>query len=268
VPYTLFVYGAGFSLGPSVAELHADKSLAFIINFLPSLAIVTVVVLGLVSVGIRVINKAFGARVGIFCLNGLLIPMLGTAAYSLTPNGTYNVRYTIIAFPFFCLLAGTALEFLTCARKRLGLFIFVALISISASSFYNRLTNARYANEDIRSAVNFWRQAGGKEPLLAIGSMDPTRRYVGGSQEQRLFLVGNSTTDMQHRIQKVLALQNISSAYVVVARDWNRRAEIAIRNAFQGTLEGSFPGVKVFRILRPRTLQVSDASPMPAASGY
>src|SRR5262249_10918737 len=30
VPYTLFVYAAGFSLGPSVAELHADKSVQFI----------------------------------------------------------------------------------------------------------------------------------------------------------------------------------------------------------------------------------------------
>ena len=37
LPYTFFTYGAGFSLGPSIRELHEDRSVQFIVQFLPSI---------------------------------------------------------------------------------------------------------------------------------------------------------------------------------------------------------------------------------------
>jgi len=71
-PYTLFTYGAGFSLGPSVAELHVDKSIAFILSFMPSIAIVTPVFAVLLSIGIWTINKCFNARAGMFVCSDCL----------------------------------------------------------------------------------------------------------------------------------------------------------------------------------------------------
>ena len=266
VPYTLFVYAAGFSLGPSVAELHADKSLWFILTFLPSITLVITVFLVLLGIGIVAIKKRFGVGSAAFCLLGLFVPLVGTALYSLTPHAGFNVRYTVTAFPYFCLLVGTAMASLARANKTFGALAVIALIGISAASLYNHFTNPRYAKEDIRSAVAFWHQVDATGPLLAIGSTYPAYRYAGASEEKRVFLVGGK--DIVSSIEQVLLAENASSAYVVVARDWDKTRETAIRNTLGGTVERSFPGVKVFRISRPRTLEFSDASPKPAESRY
>jgi len=268
VPYTLFVYAAGFSLGPSVAELHADKSLRFVLTFLPSIMLVITVFLVLLGIGIVAIKKHFGVGSAAFCLLGLFVPLVGTALYSLTPLAGFNVRYTVTAFPYFCLLVGTAVASLARANKTFGALAVIALIGISAASLYNHFTNPRYAKEDVRSAVAFWQQVGDKEPLLAIGSIYPAQRYVGASEAKRLFLIGTSSNEIVPRIEQVFLTQNISSAYVVLARDWDKARETAIRNALGGTVERSFPGVKVLRISRPRTLEFSDASPKPAESRH
>jgi 4-amino-4-deoxy-L-arabinose transferase-like glycosyltransferase len=264
VPYTVFVYSAGFSLGPSVAELHVDKSFRFILAFLPSITVVMSVSVILLGIGIWAIKKSYGARAAMFCLLGLFIPLVGTALYSLTPRAGFNVRYTVTAFPYFCLLVGTGAASLARANKTFGALAVVALIGISAASLYNRFTNPRYANEDIRSAVAFWRQKGGDEALIAFGSPYPAHRYVAPLEAERLFTVGGK--DIVSSIEQVFVAQDISSAYVVLARDWDSAAETAIRNAFGGTLEGSFPGVQVFRISSPKTFRTSDPSAASAPS--
>src|SRR5262249_20035927 len=213
VPYTLFVYAAGFSLGPSVAELHADKSVHFILTFLPSITVVMSVSVVLLGIGIWAVNKCFGARAAVFCLLGLFIPLLGTALYSLTPRGGFNVRYTVTAFPYFCVLVGTALAFLIRASKMFGAVAIVTLIGISAASLYNHFTNPRYAKEDIRSAVAFWQQTGDKKPLLAVGSIYPTHRYVAAADAKRLFWIGDTSHQIVPKIEQVFLKQNISSAY-------------------------------------------------------
>src|SRR5262245_47953179 len=208
VPYTLFVYAAGFSLGPSVAELHADKSLRFMLSFLPSITVVMSVSVVLLGVGIWAIYKCSAARAAMFCLLGLFVPLLGTALYSLTPHAGFNVRYTVTALPYFCLLVGTAVASLARANKTFGALAVLALIGISAASLYNHFTNPRYAKEDVRSAVAFWRQTKGDESLFAIGSVYPTRRYVGASEAKHLFMVGGQ--DVVPRIEQVILTQNIS----------------------------------------------------------
>ena len=268
VPYTLFVYAAGFSLGPSVAELHMDKGLRLILTFLPSITVVMSIFLVVLGIGIWALNKCFGARAAMFCLLGFFVPLVGASVYSLTPNATFNVRYTVSAFPYFCLFIGTALAYVVGANKVLGAGAVLAVIGISSASLYSHFTNPRYAKEDIRSAVAFWQQTEGDGALIAIGSPYPAHRYVGASDANRLFLIGTSSNEIVPRIEQVFLKQNTSSAYVVLARDWDKSRETAIRNAFAGTLERSFPGVKVFRISRPRAFQISDVSGKPAAARH
>jgi mannosyltransferase len=256
VPYTLFVYGAGFSLGPSVAELHADKSIALILTFLPSIMLVTLVFALLLWVGVVLMIKRFGIRTACFCALGFLVPLVGTAVYSLTPHATFNVRYTVTAFPYFCIFVGTAVALLTRAHRILGVVAILALVGISVASLYNNFTDPRYAKEDFRSAVAFWQQTANEEPLLAVDSIYPAQRYVGTPGMTRFFLVGGD--DIVQEIEQVFSNQNTSSAYVVLARDWDKSRERTIRNDFGGILERSFPGVKVFRISRQAPYQMRD----------
>jgi len=142
----------------------------------------------------------------------------------------------------------------------------LAVIGVFSASTYNHFTNPRYAKEDIRSAVTFWRQAGRLEPLLAIGSLWTTQRYLNSAEEKRLFFVGDSDSDVVSSIEKVFSTQSASSVYVLLTRDWSQAKETAIRNAFGITQERAYPGVKIFRISSPRKIEFSDASPKPAAS--
>lgn len=248
IPYTFFVYSAGFSLGPTIAELHGNRSAQFILGFLPSILAVLSVFGFLVSTGVVVMYKRFGIRSLVFLLLGLSVPLAGAIVYSLTPRGTFNARYTVIAFPYFCVFIGTALAYISSGKKILGAGAVLAVIGISSVSLYNHFADPRYAKEDVRSAVAFWRQEAKSEPLLAIGSTWPAKRYAGLSTAERLFFVGGK--DIVAAIDRVLSAQQFSSAYVVLSRDWNQTREMAIRSAFSSTQERSYPGVKVFKISR------------------
>src|SRR5262249_21749436 len=158
----------------------------------------------------------------------------------------------------FCLFVGTALAYVVCANRVLGTAAMLAVIGVFSASTYNHFTNPRYAKEDIRSAVTFWRQAGRLEPLLAIGSLWTTQRYLKSAEEKRLFFFDH--TDVVSSIEQVFSSQSASSVYVLLTRDWHRARETTIRNAFRITQERAYPGVKIFRISRPRKIEFSDAS--------
>jgi hypothetical protein len=260
VPYTLFVYSAGFSLGPTIAELHSERGIVPIVSFLPSISVVITVFVILLGTGILAAFKRFGARSFTFCLLGLFIPLAGAVVYSLTPRATFNVRYTVIAFPYFCILIGTAIAFFAHAKKAFGVLTLVAVMSISFVSVSNHFSNPRYAKEDIRSAVNAWRQAGGEGPLLVIGARYTALRYVDSQNWERIFALGYNEKNVVSAIDEILSSQNTSSAYVVLARDWGNAKETAIRKGFTIGLERSFPNAKIFQIFRPTKLQISNTS--------
>ena len=258
VPYTFFVYAAGFSLGPTVAELHGNRSAELILRFLPSILLVTSVFAILWATGLWAICRRFGARPLGFCLLGLFVPLAGVVVYSLTPRATFNVRYTVMAFPYFCLFVGTGLAYLFSIKKVLGAAAVLTVIGISSVSVYNHFANPRYTKENIKSAVGFWRQQAQDEPLLAIGSTWSARRYVGVSEAEHVHIVGGK--DIVAAIDQVLTAQNTSSAYVSLARDWNQAREIAISKAFSTQVK-SYPGVKLLKISRRRPFQTPEPLP-------
>ena len=264
LPYTFFVYSAGLSLGPTVAELHGNKSVEFVLSFWPSLLGVVIVFGILFCAGLFAMYKRFERRAVFFVLLGFFVPLAGAVAYSMTSRGTFNVRYTVIAFPYFCIFVGTGLGYLYSFKKIAGTVAVLGLIGISSVSLYNHFANPRYAKEDIKSAVAFWRHHAENEPLLATGSTWPAQRYVGVSDAKRLFSVGGK--DIVSAIERVMSAQHSSSVYVTVARDWDHSRETAIRNGFKTSQERSYPGVKIFKISRRRPLQAHDspdATPRP-----
>ena len=57
LPYTFYTFATGFSLGPSVAELHENRSLGFIQQFLPLLLAVGIIVGTLLLIGMRALYQ-------------------------------------------------------------------------------------------------------------------------------------------------------------------------------------------------------------------
>jgi uncharacterized membrane protein len=243
LPYTFFVYAAGFSLGPSVAELHENRSLNFILQFLPSIAAVGAIFATLLAGGVYVVYKRFDVHALVFCLLGLGIPIVGTLAYSLAT--TFNARYTLAAFPYFCLFVGTALASITRTNKLVGTTAVLAVVGVFSPSLYNHFANPRYAKEDVRSGVTYWRHTSTNEPLLTFKAAYAAGPYLSDLESKRHFAIGG---DLVSSIEQVLSRQSASTAYVLLARDWNQEREKTIRNAFASTPEKIYPGVTILRI--------------------
>jgi hypothetical protein len=164
----------------------------------------------------------------------------------------FNPRYTIVAFPYFCLLVGVALTFLVQKNRWAGILALSAVLGVSTASLANLFFNPYYAKEDVRSAVALWRTLSSNEPLLvcspAGGAKDVVRRYLDAQEEKRMFPVGSR--DLIKNTATILATNRTNSAYIIFIRDWRTAREKAIRSAFTVENGRSFPSVRVIRILR------------------
>jgi hypothetical protein len=253
LPYTFFAYSAGFSLGPSVAELHEERGITFLLQFLPSIAVVGTLYGALLIIGIRAVYKQFSPQSVLLCLLGLGIPFTVLIVLSLLTRFTFNARYTIVAFPYFCLFVGAALAFLWYRRSLLGAVTSLMLIGLCAVSLVNHFYNSHYAKENIRAAVALWRHSNSHEPLFSAstagGTRDAINRYLQESERPHHIPLGGSK-DIVKRIRDFFSTHPSSSAYIILARDWHQVRERAIRQAFPISQEQTLPGVKVLRITR------------------
>ncbi len=249
LPYTFFTFSTGFSLGPSVAELHENRSFAFILEFLPLLLVIGITMGTLLIVGIWALYKLHGAKCLVFCLLGLVVPLGGAVFFSLLPQGLFNVRYAIVAFPFFCAFVGGGLVLAFLKNKFIGSIAVAGIASICAASLINHFSNPRYAKEDVKSAVTSWRSITGSDVLLSVapgGVRDAINRYLAEAERNRHIAMG-----MQNPVSKTrdfFAKNDVSFAYVLLARDWHRASEKALRSTFSVVDEHAYPGVKLLKV--------------------
>jgi uncharacterized membrane protein len=245
VPYTFFTYSSGFSVGPTIAELHENRNLEFVMQFAPTILLVGIIFGTLLVVGLFALYKLHGGRPTTLCLLALFIPILGTLLYSLAPRAHYNVRYTIVAYPYFCLLCGAGVVFAFHKYRVVGAGLAVGLMAVSLASLTNHFFNPRYEKEDIRSAVAFWRAESKSEPLFSYQSHHVLSVYLKESERERHFpLSGDVVSDLNH----FFSTSQAPSVYLLLARDWKQLKENALKRSYAIDFEKSFPGVKILRI--------------------
>lgn len=249
LPYTFFAYASGFSNGPTVAELHENRSFKFILQFAPEILLVATVFGALLVIGVFALYKSFGARSTVFCLLGFLAPVLGALVYALAPRATYNVRYSIVAFPYFCIVLGTGLAYLSRKNNLVGTVAVLAVLGISAMSLTNHFFNPRYAKEDVRSAVILWRSISTDEFLLSYKAYRVVPVYLRGAERDRHSRLRG---DVVGDIQRFFSKAKQPSVYVVFARDWKRIKENAVRDVYGVEYERSYPGVRILRVSNSR----------------
>jgi 4-amino-4-deoxy-L-arabinose transferase-like glycosyltransferase len=250
LPYTFFTYGAGFSLGPSVADLHDERSVEWLLQFFPSIVTVAVVFGALLALGLWVTSKCYGMKPLSLCLVGLGCPLAGVTLLSLLTGFPFNARYALVAFPYFCILVGTAVAWSYRKNVWIGTVASVAVLGLSGVSLYNHFFNPYYAKEDVRSAVAFWSAVATHEPLLCPSAGSLAYHYLRREPRNRYHMVGGKNLDeMLDQMHASFSATGVSSAYVLLARDWYRIREKVIRQAFVVTHEYSYPGrVKLLRI--------------------
>jgi 4-amino-4-deoxy-L-arabinose transferase-like glycosyltransferase len=253
LPYTFFAYSAGYSLGPSVADLHEERSVAFLLHSLPSIAAVGLLFGTLLIIGVWAVYKQCSRKALLLCLLGLGVPLGGLLVLSLLTRFTFNARYTIVALPYFYLLIGAALAFLWQRQPPVGVIAALAVMGLCTLSLRNYFFVPHYAKEDVRAAVTLWRQAASHEPLLSVspagGIRDAVNRYLAASERSQHTPLGGSRQVVE-RLNDFFSTSAASSATIILVRDWHQVRERAIRRAFPVRQEQTVSGGKVLHITR------------------
>jgi len=157
--YTIYTYSAGFSMGPSLRELHLNQSLSVIKPYLLEIVSLmifygTLFVLGLWS--IRKERPQFSLLLLI-----LIVPIAGALILDrIIPNISYNVRYTGTALLAFLLFVANGIKWLTCLKpnilgKTLVVFAIITVTGFSVYSYSNYQFNKKYQKPDFRGAAAY-----------------------------------------------------------------------------------------------------------------
>lgn len=250
--YALYAYGAGFSLGPSLEELHISRSGAALLPYWPIIAAVGLVYGGLLCVGLFSLPKRHSWRLTWQCLIAFAAPILGAVLMTAVSSFSFNVRYTIIVFPYFCLLLGVAVVCLGRQRIWLGAVALLAVVCLSAFSLANHFGEPRYGKTDLRGAVAQWRAADAPGVLLSVspsgGVRDTVNRYLSPAERgHHTPLGGGATVD---QVKNFFDTHEAPHVYVLFARDWHKRRETSVRDAFTVLSEQTFVGAVLLKIAR------------------
>lgn len=174
VPYTYASFSYGFSLGPSLRELHGSITPDLFRKDLFWLAWSALAFGSVFLLGLYKLWRRSGMGRGL-CLLALL-PVLLTYAVSLRNVKVFNPRYAAAAFPAYLVVLAEGVHAPRRRWARAGLA--AALLIPSGVSLARYTTDSGYWKEDARGATRFLREemrAG--DGLFVIGTDEPLQQY-------------------------------------------------------------------------------------------
>lgn len=151
VPYAAFAYSVGFTLGPSLRELHEAPSIASVLSrHGAAVAWVGILFGTLVTLGVVRGARAYGRWAVVEPLLYIAVPLGATLALNWQNAKAFNVRYVLVGLPMYVALVAVGVASL---RRGRGWFAGGLVVATSAASLCNHYFDARYAKEDVRGAV-------------------------------------------------------------------------------------------------------------------
>ncbi len=154
VPYTFFVFSAGYSLGPTLRELHESSRMLLLSGHRGVLAFAAVAfavpfLLGLFSLRDR-------KRLLVLLLVWMAVPLAVVTLFAVKNFKPFNPRYVMVAYPAYALLVARGLRWPDGAglpRKLLSGLLAVMVLLCTVLSLGNLYHAKRYWKDDFRSAA-------------------------------------------------------------------------------------------------------------------
>lgn len=152
VPYLMYTYSVGATLGPSTRELHAATTLASVMKE-HALAVVWVaVVFGfLFLAGFWNLLRGGPTQAGQAALY-IFVPLVLLLALNWQNAKAFNARYLLVSLPAYVCVVAAGLRSLPGMSRKLATAAVVATLLVSLSNYY---FNSRYAKEDVRGAASY-----------------------------------------------------------------------------------------------------------------
>jgi len=214
VPYSFFTFFFGYSLGPSLRELHRPDRMAVLFTYLPLL------VGGAASVGLAVVSGfARPDRRRITLLLWIVVPFAFGVLLALRNVKPWNPRYVAVALPWLLLLAGLGLARLP---RRVGGVVALALVGLTLWSLAGYYGNGRYAKADVRSAAAWIKETVPVGGVVLVPVVTGVFEYYDRGEHRLLNSFGTQPLSDAGQatayVDEVLA--GVSSCQIVLAREW------------------------------------------------
>jgi mannosyltransferase len=148
--YTVWTFGSGYSLGPSLLELRGG--MAALGRHLPILAPLLSVLAALFVLGARDLWRS-DRRVFWSIAGWLTLPVGFAVLGAVVSTHPYNVRYVLLSLPPFLLVLATGVQARSRHVARLAGMSFLVVVSLAA--LRNYYVRPEYQREDNRGATAF-----------------------------------------------------------------------------------------------------------------
>lgn len=244
LPYSFFAYVAGFTAGPTVAELHGLPSLLDVVLEHQIVLMFLVIFSPAVILGLReTIRNSTASALLLPWAFGLPVLVFVIAAAT---NLSYQVRYTLPALPAFLVIL--ALGVLSLKSKPVKMALMVGILSCSLYSLSNFYWEPRYDKEHVRAAVARVQAATSDDaPVVSIGQINRAVRYYG--KGLNVVSINKERCTDSRRIIEQESLQASKTVWVIAGRDWKDRTSACLEKLSQSYTiveQQSFPGTNLW----------------------
>jgi len=248
LPYTFFTYLFGFSLGPSVRDLHGHLSLGTI---KPYLWCLVPTALAALWVGVVVLKRGLKPDVrpaATLCLTLVVVPIALALLTAQVTRISYNVRYTLVAFPPFLLLLGLAArEAGRSLATRAAIAVIIAYMLISLDNHYR---DPRYFKEEVRPAVAVLSERLGPSDVLVVSgdTAVPVLGHYGFAVPSGALIVGAPGRGSAETLDRAMnSLERLKPSrgrrvWLLEFRSWESDPGGALRRWLDGNGEALFAG--------------------------
>lgn len=249
LPYNFFVYVVGFSLGPTIAELHRTRDLGWIFGTYPEVFGLAVIIGALFGVALWSLgNNRQAAAILLPWAFGL--PLL-VFTVSMVTGQTFNVRYALPGLSgFIIFLAIGTQSFSRRTIRYLAVGVVILVFTFSLTNYY---WNPRYDKEDVRGAVEMMSESPFAEvPVAFIGQGAHVAQYYGPYLDIRDLLScdGSPGSPVSDDIEK---LRTEPSFWLMASRDWSyqsSRCLKVLKSTHRVSEHNIFVGVELWRFER------------------
>jgi mannosyltransferase len=246
IPYTFFAFSVGFSLGPSVRELHQSRSISTLLSYAPALVPIGVLFASVFVLGLRKLRGNQSA--GVFLLMWLGVPIAGVFIIATTTSyHVYNTRYAAIALPAYILVLALGISIFR--KQVVQITVLSGLLFINGLSLAHYYFNPRYAREDARSAAQYLESmAQPGDVILSVGSATALRHYYKGSLP--IVLAGAHSTKNELVAEHLRKLHKDHRLWLVEIRPWEADPKSTVKAALDNLARRSghkdFSGVEIY----------------------
>jgi uncharacterized membrane protein len=245
LPYTGFAFFFGYSLGPSLTELHAANLAPVVRPHVPLLLVAGVLIVTLLAAG----ASRLGRRPSLLLLCWVAVPAVAVVVLALQNVKPYNARYLATVFPWFLVMAAHGLIVLP---RRLGRAIGLLLAGLFLFSSYGLHTNPRYYKEDLRAAGQWIADRAQPQTavLVPVVTRTFTLYYCGDGDVVPFWDVAPVSDADGAATTLATKLEGYAHGFLVLSRSWevdpHDRLPAALAAQTEVIGEASFPGVRVF----------------------